>query len=270
MDRIGGKDAAHAAQARCARPRDISSDIAPDPAPASALAALLGGGLRLALQPVRPLAAPGLVAFHEALARVPGPDGAMISAGRFAGALEARGLAPLLDRAALEGGLALLTQDRAARISVNVSARTVGDLRWMRRLEAAAEADPDAVRRLVVELTETAVAPMPEARRFRDRVGRAGPAFALDDFGSGHADAALASALAPDILKLDAGLCAARAGVAGTRRVAEATALAARLDAMTVGEGVETAEDAARLADLGVDAAQGWWFGRPSLAAAAA
>ena len=37
----------------------------------------------------------------------------------------------------------------------------------------------------------------------------------------------------------------------------------------TVGEGVETQADAARLAALGVDAAQGWWLGRPSLAAAA-
>lgn len=267
MDRNGGRGAEDAAARRYeerSAPAPASS-LPADPAPASALAALLGGGLRLALQPVRPLAAPGQVAFHEALARVPGRDGVMISAGRFAGALEARGFAPLLDRAALDGVLALLAQDRAARLSVNVSARTLGDARWMRRLETAAEADPDAARRLVVELTETAVAPTPEARRFRDRVGRAGPAFALDDFGSGHADAALASALAPDILKLDAGLCAAGAG-----RVAEATALAARLDAMTVGEGVETAADAARLAELGVDAAQGWWFGRPSLAVAAA
>lgn len=238
----------------------------PDHAPSRALAALLHGRLRLALQPVRPLAAPDRLAFCEALARVPGPEGEMISAGRFAAALEARGLAPLLDRAALDGALALLGRDRGARISVNVSACTLGDARWMRRLEQAAQDDPDAARRLVVELTETAAAPAAEARRFRDRVGRAGPAFALDDFGSGHADATLARAVAPDIIKLDARLCAPGAC---PRALDAAMVVARRLEAMTVGEGVETQADAARLAALGVDAAQGWWLGRPSLAAAA-
>lgn len=248
---------------------DGASGQAPDRGPASALAALLSGRLRLALQPVRPLATPDGLSFHEALARVPGPDGEMIAAGRFAQALEARGLAPLLDRAALDGALDLLRRARGTRISVNVSARTVSDPRWMRRLEDAAMTDPDATRRLIVELTETASAPVAETRRFRDRVGRAGPAFALDDFGTGHADAALAAALAPDIIKLDLTLCRAAAGPDGAHRVAAATRLAARLEAMTVGEGVETAEDATRLAALGVDAAQGWWLGRPSLAAAA-
>ncbi len=243
--------------------------MAPDPAPTTALAAILTGGLRLALQPVRPARRPDLVSFEEGLARVMGLDGAVIAAGAFAEALERRGLAPALDRAALACALDLLSRDRGARISVNVSARTVGDRRWMAGLEAAALADPDLVRRLIVEMTETARADRAAARIFRDRLAEMGAAFALDDFGSGFADAAQTLALRPDILKLDRSLCRQAETPEGARAVASALALARRIEALTVGEGVETAEMAERLADLGVDALQGHWCGAPALAVAA-
>ncbi|MDF2234193.1 EAL domain-containing protein [Albimonas sp. CAU 1670] len=227
-----------------------------------AAAALGAGRLRLALQPVRPAARPDLLCFREALARVETPDGALLPASRFAEALERQGLAPALDRAALALALGLLRRDRGARISVNVSALSVGDRRWGLLLDAAAEADGDAVRRLIVELTETARAVPAAALAFRDRVAARGAAFALDDFGAGHADAEAARALRPDVLKLDAALCAHDA------QVAEAVALAAEFDAMTVAEGVERRADARRLRLLGVDALQGRLTGEPVCMAA--
>lgn len=227
-----------------------------------AAAALRAGRLRIALQPVRPAARPDMLCFREALARIETAGGELLSASCFAETLEKRGLAPALDRAALALGLGLLRRDRGTRISVNVSARTVGDRRWTAQLDAAAEADPDAVRRLVVELTETAPADLGLALAFRDRIAARGAAFALDDYGAGHADAALARALRPDILKLDAALAHDDA------RAAEAVRLAAELEALTVAEGVEREADALRLAALGVGALQGRWLGEPLLLAA--
>lgn len=63
----------------------------------------------------------------------------------------------------------------------------------------------------------------------------------------------------------------ARAWAAAARaeaRLGEALGLAARLEAMTVAEGVRDAAQAARLAARGVDAVQGFAFGVPELAAA--
>ncbi|WP_339947866.1 EAL domain-containing protein [uncultured Albimonas sp.] len=242
----------------------MAAQPAPDPArdAAVAAAALSAGRLRLALQPVRPALRPDLLCFHEALARVETPDGALLSAARFAETLERQGLAPALDRAALALALGLLRRDRGARISVNVSATTVGDRRWGLLLDAAAEADADVARRLIVELTETARADPAAALVFRDRIAARGASFALDDFGAGHADAETARALRPDILKLDASLCDDDA------RVAEAVALAADFEALTVAEGVERRPDARRLASLGVDALQGRLTGEPVCEAA--
>lgn len=244
--------------------------LADDPAPAAAIAALLSGRLRLALQPVRPARRPDLVSFEEGLARVEGPDGVLLTAGSFAQTLERRGLAPALDRAALGCALSLLRRDAGLRISVNVSALTVGDRRWMELMEAAALAEPHLLRRLIVEMTETARADRAVALAFRRRLAELGPAFALDDFGTGFADAAQTLALRPDILKLDRSLCQRACTPDGGRAIASALAVARRVEALTVGEGVETAETAERLADLGVDALQGHWCGFPALSAAAA
>ncbi|MGM0585093.1 MAG: EAL domain-containing protein [Pseudomonadota bacterium] len=238
------------------------------PAPELALQALNSGRLRLALQPVRPAGRIGAVAFEEALARVVTPGGEVLEAGAFAPELERRGHAPRLDRAALAAALALLRRDGRARISVNVSGRTLGDRGWMALLEAAAERAPEAPRRLIVELTETARATPEAAQAFRARIGAMGPAFALDDYGAGHADASQARALRPDILKLDAALCE-DASPAGGARLKAALELAREIETMTVAEGVESAASAARLAAAGVDALQGRWTGPPALAGAA-
>ena len=234
-----------------------------------ALDALAGGRLRLALQPVRPATRPDRVAFHEGLARLDGLPGPAL----FVPALEARGAVAALDRAALGLALARLRAERFLRLSVNVSAASVGDPAWMAMLAAGAVADADSARRLIVELTETARPDPDRARHFRDFVAEAGAAFALDDFGAGHAEAGLAEWLRPDILKLDAGLARALGfgGAAAARaeaRLGEALGLAARLEAMTVAEGVRDAAQAARLAARGVDAVQGFAFGVPELAAA--
>ena len=225
------------------------------PVVALAEAALAAGRLRLALQPVRPAARPDLLAFEEALARVEGPEGPL-SAALFVPALEAEGRAPALDRAALSAALALLARRPATRLSVNLSAATLGDAAWFATLEAAPARD---ARRLIVELTETRPADPALACMARARIAATGAAFALDDYGAGHADAVAARALRPDVLKLDAGLPGSR--------LPEALALAAELDAMTVAEGVTSPAQAAALARAGVDAVQGRWSGGPALAA---
>lgn len=93
---------------------------------------------------------------------------------------------------------------------------------------------------------------------------------AIDDFGSGHNGLNLLADFVPDIVKLDMHLVR---GVAQDRRrqtlVASTVALCDELGISVIGEGVETAEEALALADLGVGGQQGYWYARPAFDALA-
>ena len=233
-----------------------------DPSLHAALSALEDGRLRLALQPVV-RAGSGLVAFREGLARIADAQGRLLPAHRFVPALERARLAPRLDRAALSLGLAALRNDPALRLAINVSGGTVGDAGWLDALRDAARTTPDAARRLIVELTESAPVAPAEAHAFRCAVGRLGPAFAVDDFGAGLATVERVRMLRPDVLKLDASL--ADGSDADLRR---AVTLGAAMEALVVAEGVTTPAQERRLIALGVDAVQGSAVGEPELLAA--
>ena len=88
---------------------------------------------------------------------------------------------------------------------------------------------------------------------------------AIDDVGAGFSSLRHIVLTAPDVIKLDRSIVdgvSARPGADApwsARWSTSATAATARV----VAEGVETAQDAAALLDLGVDYGQGWHFGRP-------
>lgn len=87
---------------------------------------------------------------------------------------------------------------------------------------------------------------------------------AIDDFGAGFAGLNLLADFQPDIVKLDMALIRAidqsrprRAIVAGV------VAMCRQLDIEVIAEGIETADEARCLADLGIALMQGYWFARP-------
>ncbi|WP_373355987.1 EAL domain-containing protein [Pseudoroseicyclus sp. CXY001] len=88
---------------------------------------------------------------------------------------------------------------------------------------------------------------------------------ALDDFGAGYAGLGLLCDLAPDILKIDRALIDGIAGDDRRRAVVSAIrTMAADLGITLIAEGIETAQDAAALADLGITLQQGYHFARPA------
>lgn len=90
-----------------------------------------------------------------------------------------------------------------------------------------------------------------------------GMGLAVDDAGAGFSSLRHIVATAPDIVKLDrsivAGVAEDRVLAAVVRSVAQ---LAEVIGATVVAEGVETAAEAARLAELAVPLGQGWHFDR--------
>jgi len=93
---------------------------------------------------------------------------------------------------------------------------------------------------------------------------------AIDDFGDGFAGLNLLADFQPDIVKLDMALVQ---GVdrSPSRRaiIAGVVAMCSQLCIEVIAEGIETADDAGCLSDLGISLMQGYRFARPKFEAVA-
>lgn len=217
---------------------------------------LAAGGPRVLLQPVVALGS-GVRVGAEALSRFPADWEGRTPDVCFAEAHDA-GLGTSLEIAALRRAAAELPHVRGY-LAMNVSPATILDPECGRLL---AELPAD---RIVLELSEhDPVDDYPRLLAALAPLRAAGIQLAIDDVGAGYSSLRHIVMTAPDIIKLDRGIVA---GVAGDRVLAALVralvTFAAGGGARVVAEGIETAEDAAELADLGVGFGQGWHFGRP-------
>ena len=119
--------------------------------------------------------------------------------------------------------------------------------------------------RLVLELTEREpIADVARARAKLETCQRAGIGLAADDLGVGNAGLRLLSEFRFDVVKIDLSLVQRSApGAPSSAVVGSVVSFAAQTGALLVGEGVEHQEQVAQLANLGVRAGQGFFFGRP-------
>ncbi len=117
---------------------------------------------------------------------------------------------------------------------------------------------------LRLEVTESLAMQDGNALGMLHRLKALGVSLALDDFGTGYSSLACLHEIPVDIVKIDRSFVS-QLGQNDHRRVLiQATVLVARaLGIKTVAEGVETAEQAQLLEDLGCSMAQGFLFGRP-------
>jgi EAL domain-containing protein (putative c-di-GMP-specific phosphodiesterase class I) len=157
------------------------------------------------------------------------------------------------------------------RMAVNLSGRQLAHAA-LRDAVANALADADLPPELLcLEITESALAEDPAAaRETLLSLKRLGVCLAIDDFGVGFSSLSQIRELPPvDVIKIDRSFIA---GLGQNREdeaiVASVISLARALDVETIGEGVETAEHARALSELGCDHAQGFHFARPAPAAA--
>jgi diguanylate cyclase (GGDEF)-like protein len=156
--------------------------------------------------------------------------------------------------------------DEEFRLSVNVSARQLSDPDLPQTVADALEGWDRPEGRLCLEITETAVMHDPgAAERTLEQLSELGVRLALDDFGVGHSSLGqLARALPISVLKIDRSFVAAMKGPRDRAIVEAVVALSRALDLTAVAEGVESPEQAAELTAMGVDYAQGFYFGRPA------
>ncbi len=228
--------------------------------------ALERGDARLAFQPIVRADGRG-IAFYEGLIRILDETGRVIPARDFMGAVEDTDIGRQIDCAALTIGLRTLRDHPTLRLSINMSARSVGYPRWMKILRACLRDYPMVVERLILEITESSVMVMPEIIAiFMEDLQDKGITFALDDFGAGYTAFRHFKTFYFDILKIDGQFTRNVAEDADNQVLSEALiGLAHHFDMLVVSESVETATDAQWLAQAGVDCMQGYYYGAPSM-----
>ena len=217
-------------------------------------------------QPIRDLR-DGRIRQHELLLRMHGVDGDVIGPAAFLPLAERFGLAPEIDRWVVGRAIALLAADPNGDValSVNLSGASLNDTTLLRLIESEVARTGVDPRRLTFEITETAaVANIPLARRFAERLMQLGCRFALDDFGSGFGSFYYLKHLPFDFLKVDGEFVSGCLTSRTDQLVIEAVVRIARgLGKETIAEFVSSPELEVFVREQGVDFAQGFEVGRP-------
>lgn len=204
--------------------------------------------------------------FYEGLIRVIDDTGRVIPARDFMPVVERAELGREIDRIALRFGLQALNEHADLRLSINMSARSIGYQPWMKTLNHWLKKNPTVGERLILEITESSAIDQPEITTdFMARLAGSGISFALDDFGSGYTALRYLKEFYFDILKIDGGFCRMIADDPDNQAlVASMIDIARHFEMLTVAEGVERAEDVAQLVEMGVDCLQGYYFDAPT------
>jgi EAL domain-containing protein (putative c-di-GMP-specific phosphodiesterase class I)/GGDEF domain-containing protein len=176
------------------------------------------------------------------------------------------GMAAELDLAVCEKVLKLMAgSPGAAPIAVNLSGKSMASLPFMSRLaRLLTEARIDR-RKLMFEITESsAIDNLDQADGFLQNLRKLGHRICLDDFGAGFGAYTYLRRFEIDYVKLDGPFL--KSGMSNTRDSAllrSITRVCEELGAETIGEMIETREEAYAAAGLGVTHGQGYYFGRP-------
>jgi diguanylate cyclase (GGDEF)-like protein/PAS domain S-box-containing protein len=228
--------------------------------------ALARDELRLHYQPIVELQPRAVIAV-EALVRWQHPEEGLLGPGRFLPVAERHGRLIsaigdwVLRRACAEAG----RWPPSVRVSVNVSARELGEPGFAERVAgtiAAAGVDPH---RVALEITETALMEGGEASiQGLERLAGLGLRLYLDDFGTGYSSLTRLARLPLAGIKLDRSFVARATGERDRRIVEAALSIGRAAELTVIAEGVETEEQLALLRSCGCHRVQGYLLGRPA------
>jgi diguanylate cyclase (GGDEF)-like protein/PAS domain S-box-containing protein len=219
-------------------------------------------------QPIVGICANGIPHF-ELLLRMRDDLGDLMAPGAFLYNAERFDLMGDIDRWVLFRAIELLRRytelGHDLSLSVNLSGRTMNDLRLPTDLAAMLATHPIPRERLIVEVTETAaIVNIERARDLARELRRLGCLFALDDFGAGFASFYYLKHLEFDYLKIDGEFITKLVDTPSDQLVVRAVVDIARgLGTKTVAEFVGDDRTTELLRTFGVDYGQGHHLGRP-------
>ena len=228
---------------------------------------LAAGHAQLAYQPIVTADKSKRIAFYEGLIRLRDDGGRIIPAGQFMADVEETAMGREIDCASLRLGLGILRGNPNLRLSVNMSARSLGDGKWRNILKEGLQQNQNTGPRLILEISETSAMQLHEVLiRFMEEMQPFGVNFALDDFGAGLIAFQRLKDFYFDMVKIDRCFVRNIHDSPDNQVMAEALInVAHQFEMFAIAEGVESQQEAAVLTQLGVDCLQGYLFGVPKL-----
>jgi diguanylate cyclase (GGDEF)-like protein/PAS domain S-box-containing protein len=220
-------------------------------------------------QPIVELSS-GAVRQHELLLRMIDDGGEVIPPAAFIGIAERFDLMQEIDRWVVARAIRHMGEQRRGgrelTFEVNISGSSTGDPDLLTIIERELRSNDVDPAKLVLEVTETtAVANIPRAQDFAQRLAELGCRFALDDFGAGFGSFYYLKHLPFDILKIDGEFVrSCTTNQTDQLLIRAAVDIARGMGKETIAEYVGDDQTLALLRSLGVDYAQGFHIGRPA------
>ena len=221
------------------------------------------------LQPIVELQDRQVVGF-EALARWNHPQQGLLTPASFIAAAEDSGLIEEIDLHVMQkacdavGAWQRREGMEQLRLSVNVSARTLGASDLVERIQPILEISGINPSQLYLEITETSlVEDIQSTASTIDGLRQLGLKLAIDDFGTGYSSLLYLKRFPVGVLKIDQSFVADLGRDPEDEAIAQAIiSLAGALGVRVVAEGVETETQEARLLEYGCDFGQGYLYGK--------
>jgi diguanylate cyclase (GGDEF)-like protein len=226
------------------------------------------GQLRLVYQPIVELGDRRLAGV-EALVRWEHPERGLVAPGDFIEIAEENGaILPIgrwVLREACREASTWTGVDPSTFLCVNVSAREIQQPGFVEAVQEALAEAGMAATRLSLEITETALLKAtPSTIGTLEALRGLGVRVVIDDFGTGYFSLSHLRQFPVDILKIASEFVQVPETDSRTAALAGAiVAMGGSLGIKTVAEGIETAEQAARMRDLGCSYGQGYFFSKP-------
>ena len=229
--------------------------------------------LELYFQPIVPIGNnPDRRGHYELLLRMLDEEGQLVLPDVFIPAAERYNLMPVIDRwvvqAALDNFVCHQISDDSAEgysIAINLSGTSLNDARFLDFVRGQIKGHDLAPGAICFEITETAaIANLGNVVRFMIELRKLGCAFSLDDFGSGLSSFTYLKNLPVDFIKIDGHFIKNVIDDAIDQSMVEAICQVGQaMGIRTIAERVESGEVLARLAEIGVQYAQGYHIARP-------
>jgi EAL domain-containing protein (putative c-di-GMP-specific phosphodiesterase class I) len=207
------------------------------------------------------------VAGFEALLRWRHPQKGLVEPADFIAHSEETGIIVALGRLALDRAAADLAEwqryfplAEPLFVSVNLSRRQLRDGDLLQRLADVLKNGGLAPGSFKLEMTESTIATDADARALAAQIRQLGAGLAIDDFGTGMSSLSQFADLPFDTVKIDKSFLNGAPQSNGGVVLASIVSLAHELNRSVIVEGVESEEDAVRVAELGCEFAQGYLF----------
>ena len=201
----------------------------------------------------------------EALVRIADEYGRVIPAGEFIDVIENDEVGRIIDTEVMRICLRKMKLNPTVRLSLNVSARSIGHLPWRTTLHDAMNRDQTLGSRITLEFTEVSVNTVPEfVTAFMRDLQATGMTFALDNFGAGQTSLHTFKKFMFDFVKFDTLLTRETITCADTEVLVRALIeFSHHFDMGVVIDRIENEQSLRFFQDLNADFFQGYLFGKP-------